>query len=130
MSASCLGRTANLACAVALALVALAFATHRLSVVRVAGGSMQPALWPNDLCIVTPVAQPKVSDVVLLAEPGHVGRVLHRVRSVEATSLTTQGDANPVPDRLPLPRSAVIGRVTHVLPVGRYVRRWQVALGR
>lgn len=130
MVASWVGRVAGLTCFAGLLLVAFAFASGRATAVRVCGGSMAPALWPGDVCLVTPVERPAVSDIVLLAEPGHATRVLHRVRSVEHTSVITQGDANPIPDRDPVPRRALLGKVSRVLPVGRLFRWWQCASGR
>lgn len=125
-----MSRTANVACVTCLLVGGAALAADHVKVVRVAGGSMVPTLWPGDVCLVTEVARPSVSDIVLLAEPGHVGRVLHRVQAVHTTTLVTQGDANPVPDLRPIPRRAVLGRVSRVLPVGRLVSWWQVAHGR
>ena len=130
MVATYLTRTVNLACLALVLLVAFALVSGKVSLVRVSGGSMAPALWPGDVCLVTQVAQPSVSDIVLLAEPGHESRVLHRVRALEGSALMTQGDANPVPDREPVAREAVLGRVSGILPVGRLVRRWQGASGR
>ncbi len=123
-------RVANLACIAALLLVVLALVSGKATVVRVTGGSMAPALWPGDVCLVTDVGEPSVSDIVLLAEPGHDSRVLHRVRSVKGGTLIVKGDANAVADREPVPRSAVLGTVARVLPAGRLLRRWQAAYGR
>ena len=126
---SCLGRATTLACVAILLLGAYALMSGRVTIVRVAGGSMAPALWPGDVCLVTAAEQPIVSDIVLLKEPGHASRVLHRVRAADGGVLTTQGDANPVPDREPVAPSAVVGRVVTVLPVGRVLHKWQLASG-
>ena len=91
---------------------------------------MSPALWPGDVCLVTRVARPNVSDVVLFAPAGHTSRVLHRVRSLEVSGVVTQGDANPVADREIVASSTILGRVNLVLPVGRLMRMWQVSAGR
>ncbi len=130
MAASCAGRTASLACLAMLALVALAIVAGRLALVTVGGGSMAPALWPGDVCVVSALERPSVSDVVLYTPPGHRTRVLHRVYREEGDMFVTRGDANPIADREPVPRSAVFGRVAAVLPVGRVIHRWQVASGR
>jgi signal peptidase I len=130
MAAGHIGRAAGIACVAGLVLAVCVMATGRVGIVRVAGGSMAPALWPGDVCLVTRVARPSASDIVLFTDPGHASRVLHRVRAVNGPVLVTQGDANPVCDRNPLPASAVIGRVVRVLPVGRMIREWQAARGR
>lgn len=130
MAASCVGRTTGLACIALFACVAYALASGRLTVVRVSGGSMSPALWPGDVCLVTRAASLAVSDVVLYVPPGHTGRVLHRVRSLEGSGIVTQGDANPIRDREPVPRSVVLGKVSAVMPIGHAVSVWQRGSGR
>ena len=89
---------------------------------------MTPALWPGDLCVVLKDASPSTRDVILFIADGHRQRVLHRVRELREDTLVTQGDANPVPDRGPVARENVLGRVAAVVPVGRIMHRWQVAL--
>ncbi|MBA4370707.1 MAG: signal peptidase I [Coriobacteriaceae bacterium] len=96
--------------------------SHRLALV--VGGSMSPALEPGDVCIVRRGASKvEVGDVVLLARPGWSGGVLHRVVALTpAGALRTRGDANPVCDRDPAARDAVLGEVVAVLRVGGAVR--------
>jgi signal peptidase I len=125
-----LRRAASAACLLLFLVAAYSLGSGRVSVVRVTGGSMYPALRAGDVCVVLSTRQVEPRDVVLLEPPGHASRVLHRVRSVEASSLVTQGDANPVPDFDPVPRDAVLGRVTFVVPVGRAVESLATRLDR
>jgi len=121
-------RVGLLGCALVVALTALTLLAGRVTLVRVGGGSMAPALWPGDLCIVLDDPSPSTRDVVLFVADGHRQRVLHRVRAQQGSRLVTQGDANPLPDRNSVARENVVGRVAAVVPIGRIVHRWQVAL--
>lgn len=109
------------------ALVAAAcFAAVRLfAPVRVAGGSMHPALHTGDLVFVSRGTEPSRGDIVLFRAPGH-GPVLHRVVAVEANgSVRTQGDANQIPDLEPVAKEYVTGTVVAVVPVGAAIERWR-----
>lgn len=113
----------SVACCALLAAGGLA--GRSLQPVRVAGASMAPALLPGDLVLVARQAPVRLSDIVLIREPGH-DSVLHRVvASAEDGSWITRGDANAVPDLRPVERTSVAGRVVAVLGVGRVVRRWR-----
>lgn len=93
--------------------------------VRVAGGSMRPALYPGDLVIVDVRSSVARGAIALIESPRH-GRVLHRVIGGQPGGhVRTQGDANATADSESLPSSAVIGPVVAVVPVGRLVERWQ-----
>ena len=93
--------------------------------VRVAGGSMIPALNPGDLVLVDKRAKAGQGRIALLQSPRH-GLVLHRIVSVGADgSVRTQGDANAVSDFDALPDSAVVGPVVAVVPVGAWIARWR-----
>jgi signal peptidase I len=94
-----------------------------LVVVRVAGGSMVPALLPGDIAVVTK-AQPRAGDIALLRSGSSL--VLHRVARVLGDgSVSTRGDANPIADFSPTPRAAIRGRVALVLPFGATLARWR-----
>ncbi|MDI6693227.1 MAG: signal peptidase I [Anaerosomatales bacterium] len=108
--------------AVALLVWGLVFARYGVTVVR--GGSMEPALAPNDVVIYrrggSAIAQ---GDIVLFDHEGWPGGVLHRVRALEPGGLLqTQGDANPAPDRELVPRTRVRGVVCGIVPIGRWGR--------
>lgn len=118
---------ANVLVIASIVLVGAALLTGKLTLVRVAGGSMVPALAPGDLCVVVPTSAPRRADIVLFAPPGHKGLVLHRVRERRRGLLVTQGDANEVEDRERVRPDAVIGRVAATLPIGRAVGWWQAA---
>jgi len=61
----------------------------------------------------------------LYREPGH-GPVLHRMIGRKGPrAIRTKGDANPTPDRDPVPVTAVVGPVRAVLPVGSFVAWWR-----
>ena len=92
---------------------------------RVAGGSMRPALFPGDLVIVDIGSRAGRDQIALLRSPRH-GLVLHRVLSSDSRgTVTTRGDANPIADFDSLPASAVVGPVVLVVPVGGLLERWR-----
>ncbi len=94
------------------------------SPVRVAGRSMEPALYAGDLVLVASTRDVRRGDIALLKRPG-TGPVLHRIREVgQGGAVQAQGDANPVPDLALYARSSVRGRVVRVLPVGRMLAWW------
>jgi signal peptidase I len=93
--------------------------------VRVAGGSMYPALRSGDVVFVRRGAAPRPGEVVLIDLRGH-GPVLHRAVEREASGLwRTKGDANPIEDAEPASETDIRGRVVAVLPVGSILERWQ-----
>lgn len=93
--------------------------------VRVAGGSMYPALVTGDIALVRRHALPRKGDIVLVRQAGHTP-VLHRVLEVHGDgSLRLKGDANPVPDISDVSSSEVAGPVTRVVPVGAVLDRWR-----
>lgn len=118
-------RVAETALVLAVLGASWALLMHYYRPIRVAGGSMRPALSPGDLVIVD-IRAPAVRDqIALLRSPRH-GLVLHRVIAREPDgSVRTRGDANAVADFDSLPSSAVVGPVVFVAPVGRIVERWR-----
>jgi len=93
--------------------------------VRVTGSSMNPALFVGDLVFVDRDGEVRPGDIALYRTQGH-GPVLHRVLRVgRQGSVRTKGDANPVPDRDPVPAAAIVGPVRAVLPVGKAVAWWR-----
>lgn len=125
-----LKRGAMLVASVAVAAGVWAVGAREVAFVRVAGGSMYPALRAGDVCIVRLKGRFETGDVVLFREPGHRTRVLHRVRALGADGVVTQGDANPVADFEPLPPRSVIGRVAVVVPLGRAFESLAARAGR
>jgi signal peptidase I len=100
-------------------------ALHFWLPVRVAGGSMRPALVPGDLAVIDRRTPVRAGQIALFESARH-GRVLHRIVSVGgAGSLRTRGDANPVEDFDALPATSVIGPVVCVVPMGRFIERWR-----
>lgn len=90
------------------------------SALRVLTGSMEPALPTNSLILVqrTEAAALQPGDVISFysADPQLGGALnTHRVVAVETDGvsyqITTQGDANPLPDAYPVTQDALVGRV-------------------
>ncbi len=113
--------------AIALALLsgaAWAISRHYRPV-RVAGGSMRPALAPGDLVVVDVQAGVKRNQIALFKTVRH-GLVLHRVIAVRADgSLSTRGDANVIADFDAQPATAAVGPVVAIVPIGRLLERWR-----
>jgi signal peptidase len=105
----------------ALAAAALAWALTALIAIYVGGDSMSPALVRGDLAVVRrSLGQVRAGDVILIAKPGWPSGVLHRVTAVTLDGrFQTRGDANPVPDLDPVPRSSVLGVLAFAIPTGR-----------
>lgn len=101
--------------------------TRLISVVRVAGGSMAPALNSGDVCVVDRTDDVDVGDIALFHLSGDSIRTLHRVVSIEGDRLVTQGDANPVADRRLAGREEVSGKVVFTARVSRLVAWWRRA---
>lgn len=88
-------------------------------------GSMRPALPPGTLVVVRPVALDDVAvgDVVTYQlRSGDPAVVTHRVLAVGVRAdgervLTTQGDANDVPDAEPVREEQVRGRLWYAVPL-------------
>lgn len=76
-------------------------------------GSMEPTISAGDLIVVKESSHSAVDDIVVYQNGGSL--VVHRVIAVEDDSVTTQGDANNVPDN-PIPLSAIKGKVQFWIP--------------
>ena len=100
--------------------------------VVIAGSSMDPALPIGSLAFERPAPRVTslVGEVVTIRGTGGL-LVTHRVTRLATLDgveyVETRGDANPAPDPVLAPRSAVIGRVDASVPYLGYV---QVALSR
>lgn len=92
-------------------------------------GSMRPSLPPGTLAVVKPVDQSDIvaGDVITYQlESGRPTVVTHRVVTVGhrldgTRSLTTQGDANSIPDAEPVRPVQLKGRVWYAVPYLGYV---------
>ena len=100
----------------------------RVGLVVVGGRSMQPALYPGDVCLFVRGQSPRVGDVVLIDQP--VNRdVLHRVELVrEGGVCRTRGDANAVSDRELRRIEDLRGTVRFTLPLGKGAYGWMQAV--
>jgi signal peptidase I len=93
--------------------------------VRVAGGSMSPALSVGDVVVVRLGARPVPGDIVLVRAAGHAP-VLHRVvELLDGGAVRTKGDANQIADPTPTSSGEVLGRSVAVIPVGALIDRWK-----
>ena len=81
----------------------------------VLSGSMEPTFYTGDLIVVRECDTVAVNDIVVFQDGGSL--VVHRVIALEGDTVTTQGDANNVPDD-PISRSDVKGRVLFWIPHG------------
>lgn len=98
---------------------------HRI--LSVQSGSMVPVFWPGEAVVTSPVPQPRSlrpGDVVSYRSPANANVIVsHRVIGVDAAHgvLMTRGDHVDRAD-LPVPYSAVIGRVVYIVPMaGRVI---------
>lgn len=80
----------------------------------VLSGSMEPELSVGDLLIVAEQDSYTVGEVVVFQE-GRIG-VVHRIIEMDDTTVTTQGDANNVPDE-PMDISRIKGKVVLAIPM-------------
>ena len=94
----------------------------------VVSGSMEPEISIGSLAVITSEDDPEVGEVITF-ERGNV-LVTHRVISKTNGELITQGDANESPDKSPVDREDVIGRVSFSVPlIGFLVEFIQTPLG-
>jgi signal peptidase len=86
-------------------------------------GSMEPALSPGDVVIVSGSASVQVGDVITF-DDGNSVPTTHRVVGVEDGQYVTKGDANENADSRPVAPADVLGRVVLTLPLIGYVVLW------
>lgn len=79
----------------------------------VLSGSMEPALSVNDLIVVAERESYAVGDIVVFQDVGSL--VVHRIIQIDGDTVTTQGDANNIPDGT-IPLSSVKGKVILSIP--------------
>jgi signal peptidase I len=98
---------------------------HQIVVVR--GGSMEPAIHLGSAMEISHVqpADLRVGDVVTLKETNGT-IVSHRITRIvplpDGTYIEVKGDANPTPDPVLIPVSAVVGRVDFAVPgIGYFI---------
>ena len=93
----------------------------------VLSGSMEPALSVDDLILVRECDSYAVGDIVVYQDVNSL--VVHRIIRADEDSVTTQGDANNVPDGQ-IPLTAVKGRVILSIPyLGMAVNFLKTPLG-
>lgn len=128
------GRIVNGAATIILVVALLALSGLAVAILNglkpavVKTGSMRPTLAPGTLILVKPTLadQLKVKDVITFTDPDMAakGLVTHRIVKIDHVKgtpvITTQGDANPVPDtwKLKLRKDAGLMKY-HVPAVGR-----------
>jgi len=85
--------------------------------------SMTPAFNRGDLVIDAPTTATTVYEVgeIITFHPTPGFTTTHRVFAVDASGVTTKGDANPTSDVGQIVRESIVGRVVAVVPFGGYV---------
>lgn len=111
-------RVASLMAVAAWGLVAVFY-----GITVVHGGSMEPTIAPGDVVVYRrSAATVSQGDIVYFSHSEWPQGVVHRVAGVLPDgSVRTQGDANRVADRDPVPRQRIRGVATVVIPCGRAV---------
>lgn len=96
-----------------------------LTLVRVAGHSMEPGMYTGDLAIVRADAAYDVGEVVAFRIPGPNGPgsiVIHRIVAIDDGIMTMRGDNNPGNDPWKITQSDIAGQLwLHVPAAGRVV---------
>lgn len=93
----------------------------------VLSGSMEPELSVNDLVIVRETDGYEIGDIVVYQDGSSL--VIHRIVSIEDSTVITQGDANNVADA-PISASAIKGKeVVHIPFVGAAMRFLKTPVG-
>ncbi|MCD7722872.1 MAG: signal peptidase I [Clostridiales bacterium] len=80
----------------------------------VASGSMEPELSVNDLVIIKETQEIALGDTIVY-ETDSGSLVIHKVISIDGSTITTQGIANNTPDQ-PIDISAVKGKLVYSIP--------------
>lgn len=81
---------------------------------EVASGSMEPALYTNDVILVKKTqSNLSVGDIVSYEKNGEI--ITHRILYIDGDNLTVKGDNNNTIDA-PISRSQVIGKVVKIFP--------------
>jgi len=85
----------------------------------VSSWSMEPTLHVGDLIVVANWGDVKVGDIIVYVD-GRGSLIVHRVVAIRHSAAgilyVTKGDANPLPDAVPVPPSRVKGKVILVVP--------------
>ena len=80
----------------------------------IGSGSMEPALFMNDLLFIKGGGPYKAEDIITYVSPRGT-LVTHRVREVSENGYITQGDANNIPDQ-EVGEQRVLGKVVFIMP--------------
>lgn len=129
-----LGGLQVLAASALLGLIALLLAGTAPSVLGfesfvVLSGSMEPAIMTGDVAVVAPTTSSdlRVGDIITYRTPQQPDVIVtHRLISVGRddqgrSMFETKGDANSVPDQVPVESGAVLGKVVYSLPKVGYL---------
>ncbi|MCD8364566.1 MAG: signal peptidase I [Clostridiales bacterium] len=86
----------------------------------VLSGSMEPVLSVDDLVLIKKTQDVDVGDIIVFQSSGEL--IIHRVISIDAGTIQTQGDANNIADS-PVDVSDVKGKLVLSIPyIGKVVR--------
>lgn len=80
----------------------------------VVSGSMSGAIEVNDMVFTAAARNYEPGDIIMFRSGS--SSVTHRIVAVTEEGYVTKGDANNAPDQDPVPREAVVGKVTLVIP--------------
>ena len=86
-------------------------------------GSMEPALSPGDVVIISDSASVQIGDVITF-DGGDTVPITHRIIGVEDGQYITKGDANENADGAAVSPANVLGRVVLTIPLVGYVILW------
>ena len=76
--------------------------------------SMSPIINKGDIVVVRPSDDYKVGDVITFVSDGETATVTHRIIRIEGDKYYTQGDDVEVPDKDPVTRQQIVGKVVDV----------------
>jgi len=105
---------------------------YRLYVVE--SGSMGPTIKPNSLIVVKELEPSQIKEMDIITFYGSSGEttVTHRVVEIKDNGLSfvTKGDANEVPDPMPVEANRLIGKVVLAIPyLGKVLKFLSTPLG-
>ena len=99
--------------------------TSGYACVIVSSGSMEPAIFVNDLLIIRGFDSYKEDDIVTyVSERGSL--TTHRIKKISDNGYITKGDANNIPDD-EISEQRLLGKVVVVLPAVGWILRWIIS---
>lgn len=105
------------------------FGFGQMKIYAITSGSMRPKIPMGSLVILNQIKKISIGDVITFKDGGRI--ISHRVvGKINNNQFQTKGDANPKPDRNPIKREQIIGRVIISLPkLGRLLMLLKTKVG-